>query len=344
MATLLFKDHPVLWHTGSDYTQVPLTKVSWDNAPDLAVAWVYFGHVNIDYDGSPTAYAPPGHQPLPDDDLGNAFNDTQGWFGVVAFSPTHPLVKNGTVTIDPDPNQLKQGLAPVLQTQKNGDPKPGYYVSASPRATGPIYLQDSHIDASKISWGALSGPFRRLGVDTGDYGLAIRHNQPRQSGFYFADAGAPDDHALGECSHHVGLNLGGTGRGKYFGNEYPVSFIVFPGSGTIDTTPPPRDGYYDEEQVSYALGQAGIPSISDDDLLKAIRPLLVVLAQADNAEDLALLMGFNEVPRQHRPRGTSKLAAFKQNPGRGVQPLNHQTILQGLRNWGFLIPPQRGNN
>jgi hypothetical protein len=140
MAKLVFKDHPAVWRTGKDYPQIPLTRVSWDTAPEIAVAYVFFGHVNIDYDGSPTAYAPAGHRPLGDDDLVNAVDkDTNSWVGVVAMSPTDPLVKNGTVKLDDgDPKLQKHGLFPVLQQAKNGDPKPGYYVSSSPRASGPI--------------------------------------------------------------------------------------------------------------------------------------------------------------------------------------------------------------
>jgi hypothetical protein len=117
----------------------------------------------------------------------------------------------------------------VIQQAKNGDPRPGYYVSGTPHPTGPFYLQNSFVDASRISYGALSGKLRSLGFNIGDYGLAIRHDQILDSGFYFVDIGA-NNYALGECSYKVGLNLGGSGRNGTFNNNFPVSFILFPQS------------------------------------------------------------------------------------------------------------------
>ena len=73
MVNLIFKNHPAEWHTGSDFPKVSLTQVSWDIAPNKPVAHVFFGHVNIDFDGSPTAYGPPEITPIPDDDLKNIF-------------------------------------------------------------------------------------------------------------------------------------------------------------------------------------------------------------------------------------------------------------------------------
>ena len=136
MASLIFKDNPHTWHTGKDYKQVTLTHVSWDSAPSIAVAYVFFGHVNIDFDGSSTAYGPHGIKPQPDDDLGNAGNPSKGWFGVYALPEDHRLVKDETVQIDKKaPKYL--GKYPVVQQEKNGDPNPGYYVSTTPRPSGP---------------------------------------------------------------------------------------------------------------------------------------------------------------------------------------------------------------
>jgi hypothetical protein len=339
MPKLVFKDHPAIWRVGQDYPQVPLTRVSWDSAPDLAVAYVFFGHPNIDFDGSSMAYAPEGHVPQPLDDLKNAVDKkTDSWVGVVAMSQTDPLVKKEVVKIDDtDPSLEKHGLFPVVQQAKNGDPHPGYYVSCSPRASGPAYLQSSHLDASEVSFGALSGKLRGLGFHLGDYGLAIRHNQDLQSGFYFGDAGA-NNHALGECSHHVGLNLGGSGRAKHFNNNFPVSFIVFPASFTFDPGPEmavPRA--YREEENKYALGQGALPAIPDEDIAVQVKSLLIDLSRADNAEELALLMGFNEIAPKHVPRGTSKLEAYRKAPKDTLRPINYLTIVQGLRRWGYVM-------
>jgi len=313
MPNLVFSDHPHEWANGGDFPHIPLTQVSWDTAPDTPVAYVFFGHVNIDFDGSPTAYGPDGITPPPDDDLSNAGNDDQGWFGLLALSPDDPLVTNGTVVLDTNPALNKKGQFPVVQQAQNGDPSPGYYVSTTPHASGPAYLQSSYIDASQIAFGALSGKLAALGFNLGDYGLAIRHDQNLQSGFYFADRGG-NNFKLGECSHKVGKNLGGSGRGNRFNNNYPVSFIVFPGSFTTDPN--------------------AVPSIADADIQTALRPLLANLATADNAKDLVLLMAFNETSPPNRPQGTSKLKAYQAQPTT-TTPKHAATVLQGLQTFGY---------
>jgi hypothetical protein len=240
MPKLIFTNQPGDWHT-ADFPSVPLTRVSWDTMPHHALAFVFFGHVNIDFDGSPTAYAPKGHIPLPDDDIGNAGNATDGWFGVFALKPGDPLEKSGQALLDHTASKFL-GKFPVIQQAKNGDPNPGYYVSTTSLPSGPspglAHLQNSYVDSSRVSYGALGGELGKLGVTMGDYGLAIRHDQMLQSGFYFVDAGAkkgPKKFALGECSHKVGKDLGGTGRASHFDNNFPVSFIIFPRSSP---TPP----------------------------------------------------------------------------------------------------------
>lgn len=313
MAKLVFTDHPVLWRTGSDYPKIPLTQVSWDSDPDTPVAYVYFGHVNIDFDGSPTAYAPPGSGLVGDDDLGNAHDDSR-WFGVVALSENDPNVQSGDAQIDHRDELKFGGKFPVIQQAKNNDPNPGFYVSSMPHASGPAFRQDSYIDASQIAFGALSGKFKSLGVALGDYGLAIRHDQNLQSGFFFADVGG-NNYALGECSHKVGKDLGGSGRGNRFNNNFPVSFIVFPQSGEQDPQ--------------------AIVTESDDQIAKALRDRLQQLAAADNADDLALLMGFNETAPQTQPAGLTKLCAYAADPANGTKPRNYDNVAAGLASWGY---------
>jgi len=319
MAKLVFTNHPALWRTGSDYPKIPLTQVSWDSDPSTPVAFVYFGHVNIDFDGSSTAYAPPGSGLVGDDDLGNAFevdkdNNIDRWFGVVALRPDDPAVVSGAAKIDQRPELAHGGKYPVVQQEANGDPNPGYYVSATPHASGEAYCQTSYVDASCVPFGALSGKFKSLGVALGDYGLALRHDQTLQSGFYFVDVGG-NNYALGECSHRVGKDLGGSGRGNRFNNNFPVSFIVFPQSGEQDPQ--------------------AIVTESDDQIAKALRDRLQQLAAADNADDLALLMGFNETAPQTQPAGLAKLSAYAADPANGAKPRNYDNVAAGLASWGY---------
>src|SRR5262245_25704646 len=113
MPNLIFENQPGRWHT-VDFGSVPLTKVAWDTMPNRAMAYVFFGHVTIDFDGSPTAYGPAGIDPPPDDDLGNAGNAAQGWFGVMSLRPDDPLVTSGKVLIDRRAPKLL-GKFPVIQ-------------------------------------------------------------------------------------------------------------------------------------------------------------------------------------------------------------------------------------
>ena len=318
MPRLLFQDHPSdKWRTGHDFPQVALTAISLDSEPAKPIAYVFFGHVNIDFDGSPSAYGPPGITPPPDDDLANAWDDDSGWFGVVALRPDDPLVKQGRALIDQRPELLHAGKYPVIQQAKNGDPKPGYYVSATPQASGPAYLQASYVDASQVAFGALGGQLAKLGFKLGDYGLAIRHDKDLQSGFYFVDRGGSASYALGECSHKVGKSLGGSGRGNRFNNNFPVSFIVFPDTFTMDAS-------------------KGTPSMTDDEIKTEVQLLLAEMAKADNAQDLALLMALNEVAPPAKPRGTAGLQAFLQSPGKPM-PAHYATVAGGLGSYGYDI-------
>lgn len=313
MAKLIFKDDPHEWHNGGekDFPKVPLTRVSWDTAPERAVAHVFFGYVQIDCDGLPTAYGPPGVPAVePDDNLKNAWSDKKGWFGVVALSDDDPLVKNKTAKIDIKPDLLHKGKYPVIQQAERGDPKPGYYVSQTPHPQGPKHLQNSYLDPSKFSYGALSVPLEAVGFNLGDFGLAIRHDLNLQSGFYFADK-TGGSRKLGECSYKVGINLGGRGKCKHFNNNFAVSFILFPGSHPKEVT-----------------------RMSDEDIKKAIIPLVRNLSLAENAEELALLMGFNEERPSAKPRGTSKLETHRKNPS-GPRPIHYDNILRGLTSFGW---------
>lgn len=322
MAKLIFKDNPHEWQVGSDFPKVPLTRLSLDTAKEKALAYVFFGYVQIDCDGLPTAYGPPGLSP--EEPLGDAWDNDKGWYGVVALSDSDHLVKNETAKIDKKPDLLHKGKYPVIQQAKNGDPKPGYYVSKNPLRTGEPHLQNSYADPSKVSFGALSGKLASLGFSLGDYGLAIRHNRNLQSGFLFGDI-AGHGYKLGECSYKVGTNLGGSGTCRRFNNNFPVSFILFPGSHPTEGVP----GCF-----PIASRPKEVVSLSDDDIKKAIIPLVRNLSLAENADELALLMGFNEEPPKVKPRGTSKLETHRKKPS-SPRPKHYDDILRGLTSFGW---------
>ena len=199
MATLLFKDFRG-WRNGKESPDVTLTRVSSDAIPGKALAFVFFGHVNLDFDGSPTAYGP--LRLNPDDSLGNAGNAAQGWFGVASAAPDHPFVASRQVKIDQTApafiaTRTKLPIQfPVVQQAKFGDPKDGFFVSTTPRnlakKLGAItaFRQNSFVDASKVAFGALDLFLQsEHGIQLGDLGLAVRHDGNRQSGFSFVDMG-----------------------------------------------------------------------------------------------------------------------------------------------------------
>jgi hypothetical protein len=364
MARLIFTKVPGItkvpgnWHT-VDFPYVPLIKVAWDTRPSHALAYVFFGHVNIDFDGSPTAYGPAKMNP--DDALGNAGNASQGWFGVASYAKTHPLVKNKTIKIDQEAPEF-QGKFPVVQQERNGDPKPGYYVSSTPHPVGHDYLQNSYVDASKVAFGALDKRLIPLGVHLGDFGLAIRHDKTLQSGFYYEDMGGTK-FALGECSQRVWKDLGGVrlqkqkrsatpsvridlddgkkhtipsvpffmDTGKFVNdNNFPVSFIIFPRS-SVD---PMR------RLMDRPVGQlGGAAGLSDKLIEDQIRPLLFELSRASNANDLPLLMALNEAVPPHRPQGKELLDARNRVANLGApqppKPANYATIKIALALFGF---------
>jgi hypothetical protein len=308
MAHLIFTNVPGSWH-GVDLPKNTLTKVSWDTDPDITIAFVFFGHPNMDVDGSPTAYGP-YEVPIVTDNVSDAGNTSQGYFGLIAMRKDDPLVLNKTVVLDTTAPEYRNTF-PVVQ--QAGDPKPGFYVSSLPQASGPIYLQRSYIDSSQFAIGALSDNLGSLGVGLGDYGLAIRHDKNLQSGFYLVDTGHGG--GLGEVSSKVGDNLGGGWVGQSYNNNFPVSFIIFPASCTVD--------------------KDKLPAIPDADLQTAIQPLLAKLASADNAADLVLLMGFNEVNfPSGPPQGLAKLSAYQGTPT-NPKPRHAGTILQGLQAFGY---------
>src|SRR5262249_17955284 len=150
------------------------------------------------------------------------------------------------------------------------------------------------------------------GVQLSDFGLAIRHDKNLQSAFYFADSG-PAGFGLGECSHRVGKDLGGSTTRHGFDNNFPVSFIVFPRSGG---------------------GIQGVFGLPDQTIEAGVQTPLFNLSRATNAYDLVSLMAFNEVPARHTPQGLQKLKHYLRNPG-SPNARHYSTVLLGLAAYGF---------
>jgi len=240
---------------------------------------------------------------------------------VVALAPNDPnfaaQIASGAIQLDQRPERNVKGTFPIIQQAANGDPAPGIYVSSTSRPANdqlPVFAQSRYVDSSAVPFGALSGKLRGLGVELGDFGLAIRHDQPMRSGFFFADRGGSSSYALGEVSQKVGTNLGGSGRRNHFNNNFPVSFIVFPHS---------------------ASGKPGV--IADADVSAAISAILAQLATAANADELPLLMGLNEVSPGTLVPGKAALDHYR--AGGVAAPRQLGNVQAGLAGFGYAPAP-----
>ncbi len=307
---LVFQDIPGSWKT-DDYRDVALTSIAWDNAPETVIAFAYFGHPALDDDGSPTAYHP---NDIGDDRLSSG-RDENGWFGVVSYSEAK--APTGAV-LDLRPEMRGgDGKYPVIQQASNGDPSPGYYVSATSAVIEGYgnHQQSRYYNAKTVPFGALAGRLKRQGVDLGDYGLAIRHNQIKCSPFRMLDAGGSGKWSLGEVSRRVITNLGGNpsrnGNRVNYGNDYPTSFLIFPGFEKDFSGP-----------------------FTETDISPTIQTILSRLSAATNARDLALLLALNEVPPGQATPGKAALDRFFASPNSSL-PAHYANVVASLRANGF---------
>jgi hypothetical protein len=254
---LQFAGHFRNSHNGSLLT----VNVFKATGPADFVAFLYQCHLNEDNDGAPTAYGldnpadPNGLQrnlqplegrPSQRSGLANATSPHQNfsagshnfaWVGV--YSATPAFAQGHGLVIDNRPfleaRIAASGQAPVLPkqpgyfpvVQQAGAPAPGYYVSQANFVTDttlPDWDQRKYVDASAVPYAVWANRWRSLGVNKGDFGLAIRNSTGAHGGFLFGDTGTTD--RVGECSRKVVRTLSPNGY-----NEDHVSFLVFPGSG-----------------------------------------------------------------------------------------------------------------
>lgn len=227
-------------------------------------ALIYNCPLNIDWDGSPTAYGlnrkDDGEHVFPlqknltplesrrNGSLEDArANGDRHWVGVASM--TEQQARQTLMVHYPGYRQMKpevqhsifiqfldtrdslqdiRGTYPLVQLAEFGGVAPGYYVSqcnARSGLTKDAWDQRSYIDASKVNYAALP---LLPGVHLGDFGLIIRHTTGGSAGFFFGDTGAGNH--LGECSGAVKLDIASEPNAE----DEPFSFIVFPGSGGGD--------------------------------------------------------------------------------------------------------------
>ena len=186
---------------------------------------------DIDVDGAPNAYGPPGKRTL--DVLRNAHY--RGW-------PKGPIV--GYLTDDDHPN------VPIIQGPR--DPYPGYYISQT-SFTDPANTRDAdplrYVDATKINYVVRGSVAKRRGVRMGDF-VAVHSWRTGRTVFgIVADEGNPSGD---EGSLHLLQDLGYPYRaakdeGVDTSGEITVRF--FPGSN-------PRRQFFRTEPALDAAAEA----------------------------------------------------------------------------------------
>jgi hypothetical protein len=312
---LIFEDVEGPWQ-GNDFKRVSVVSVTFNG---VLHAFVFLTHMNVDFDGAPNAYGPPGKNPL--DTLDHAGQNSH-YYGLVSIKPNETrdvfvpgqgkqkktLVELYNLKLDPlQPD--KQGYLPVVQ---QGGEYDGYYISITSRATRSLaganeFQQSSYVNSAKVPFGALSGRLQSKGVAFGNYGMAIRHDNGKHSGFVMTDGGhtsGKDIGAVGEVSYKVYLDLGCPPKTAHsrMRNEFPTSFIIFRGSSV---------------------------------------PALSLLARADNANDLPMLLAFCEEAGYADRSGASGkplLDSWVAGGRTGARPTHYKQVLGALRHAGFWPP------
>jgi hypothetical protein len=143
--------------------------------------------MDVDVDGAPNAYGPPGKETL--DELRNAHYRGKRGAEIVGY-----------LTDDDNPK------IPIIQGPH--DPYPGYYISQTsftdPKRTNPRDVS-RYVDATKISYIVLGDAARRKGAQVGDF-VAVYSQRTRRSAFgIVADEGNPSGN---EGSLHLLQALG----------------------------------------------------------------------------------------------------------------------------------------
>jgi hypothetical protein len=296
---------------GNDYASVSITSVTFGSGTPGAL--VFMTHMNVDFDGAPNAYGPPEKSPL--DSLADAGRyGATGYYGLMAVDPKEVEPHDPLKRLIKDVHHLKldlrypdtKGKCPVVQ---KSPPYAGFFVSTTSKrnvsGSSSPYEQSHSLDSSAVAYCALSYNLQQKGVGDGDFGIAIRHDTFRQASFSFLGGeghgrGSAGAGAVGECSYKVFLDIGGspkTSGQKYANNNFPTSFIVFPGSRASQ---------------------------------------LVRISLAENAEDFAVFLAL-QAQVDAAARGHSGLPAFRKYVagGRKTKPASYGSVAAALQSWGY---------
>ena len=168
--------------------------------------------MEIDVDGAPNAYGPPGKKTL--DYLSNAHYRAR---------PTGPIV--GFLTDDDDPS------VPIIQGPH--DPYPGYYVSTTHFVDRTRDTKDPlrYVDATKINYVVLGDEAKQRGARVGDFVAVYSKRHKRSVYGIVGDSGNPSG---GEGSLHLLQDLGYPFRSGKTGTVERKEIVIrfFPRSNT----------------------------------------------------------------------------------------------------------------
>jgi hypothetical protein len=185
-------------HDGEPERDIPILRRPGNGA------FFYESGMTIDADGAPNAYHPDN---LGLDDLANA-GSPGSWEGLAKDADGNPFI------------------------QVEGDPFPGYYVSATALSDHSKALNDParYVDASKIPFLVLPGGMaRQLGARVGDFAVVFNQRNGKFSYAIFGDVGPFD--RIGEGSMALADNLGIRSDARNGGTRRGVLYLIFPGSG-----------------------------------------------------------------------------------------------------------------
>jgi hypothetical protein len=309
-----------------------------------ANAVVYSGIVNEDADGAPRCYGVfPFDAGL--DQLRNATNNGNAQFDPLpAGQVAHPWVWRGVANMTHDEAVAAKILGRLheqselagrhhdgapLNDANRAPPKfpvkrtddPNFYVSTTAlvKNAGLPETDPGHWwDATAVSYGALTPPLRALGVELGDFGVAIRRDNGTSRAFFFADAGFGQK--IGEMSTMLFRVL-------FPGNnqeEFLTSFIVFPGSRTRPITSDPAPTV-----------RRLLDDLSNTSNVGTMIDIMAAGTSFSRLNDVPELMYEMNNPQPARPRKVADMTHRAAGLDSGLNARRSKTIADALQTHGY---------
>jgi hypothetical protein len=175
-------------------------------------AFFFVAGMTIDADGAPRAYHPNGSPPGLDH-LANA-GEPGNWWALVTDARGRPIV------------------------QRQGDPAPGFYVTATALEdrSKPVRDPRRYVDSAKVPYVVLpSRALERTGARLGDFAVAWNRRTDKRSFAILADIGPAG--RIGEGSMALARRLGIPHSPKTGGQNGDLVYVIFASSGSRKPRP-----------------------------------------------------------------------------------------------------------